>query len=118
MQKVRTYNKYQIVERRILMNKNNKELMKLVSENPNHELQFFVAENDCEHSWNSCQINSIKLETMAVYEEEQWLDEDDYEERLYCDLSDKYDDEDELKNAVELEMLKVEFKSYICVFLN
>lgn len=97
---------------------NKQTLLKLIAENPYHELKFFVQDDIGDYYWNECDINMIKLEYMALYNDEEWLDKEDYEEKLYDDLANEYEDDDHLKQAVENEMEKVEFKEYICVFLS
>ena len=97
---------------------NKKTLLRLIAENPDHELKFFIHDDICEYTWTECGINSIRIENMALYNGEEWLDEEDYEERLYDVLADKYENDDHLKDAVDKEMEKVEFTSYICVFLS
>ena len=97
---------------------NNKKLLKLVAENPEVELKFFAQECMGDYNWNECKIDDIRIENMALYNEEIWLDTDDYVEKLYDELSDEYEDDDHLKQAVDKKMKQVEFNEYICVFLS
>lgn len=98
--------------------KNNKELLRLVAENPNHELMFFVADRPCEYQWTSCEISHLNIDSLALYNDDVWLDAEDYEERLYDTLSDEYENDDELKEVVDCKMAMVKFKDYICVYLS
>ena len=100
------------------MNKSNNELLKIIAENPNHELMFFVADRPCEYQWTSCEINHINLTAMALYNDEIWLDEEDYEDKLYDVLSDEYKTNETLKEAVDCKIAMTKFKDYICVYLS
>lgn len=98
-------------------NKENRDkLQKLMAENPDAELRFF-AWGDCEYDHVELDISSIEIEYIALYNDEQWLDEDDYSEKLYENMYDDYENEEQLKIAVDKELKKIEFKKSICVRL-
>ena len=93
-------------------------LLRLMLENQNCKLKFFVHDDVYDYIWNECSISNISIKNMALYNGEKWLDEEDYEEELYYDLQDKYEDDEQLKHAVDKEIEKVKFNMYICVFLS
>ena len=97
---------------------NRYKLLKLLNENPDKELKFFVSD-DCgyDYFWNECSISDIVIKKLALYNDEMWLDVEDYEEMLYDDLCDDYENDERLESEVDKEMGKVEFKEYICVYL-
>lgn len=95
------------------------EFRKLVIENPNLPIRFFVGEDAwCgEWAYNEAFISSVEIAETVCYEEEYILIED-YEDELYDRLADEYEDDDHLKDAVEEIMLKVKTEKAICVRID
>ena len=107
-----------------MSNKENREkLQKLLLENPDCELRFFVSDSlEFDYSCIETYISNITIDYLALYTEEQWLDSDDYEEALYNVMGDDFPNDElgqkKLEEAVSKEMKKVNFEKIICVWLG
>lgn len=95
----------------------NEKFRKIIFENPTLEFKFFVSEDANQGDWGyeECDISEPYISELALYNEEQWLDVEDYEEKVYEELADKYKDESELNKEVDKFIKNVEFERFICV---
>lgn len=95
-----------------------KELLEIIQKYPNHEIMFLVSGEESSNWWTSiADIEDIQVGKYGLYNDEIWLDEEDYEDRLYCDLEDYYNKYDDLKEAVERKMAEADFREFIAVYL-
>lgn len=76
--------------------KDTSELRKLILENPDLPLLIFANEdvNNGDYSYTLADVNSVSIQKLALYNDEQWFDEDEFEE----EIADKMSMDDEYKN--------------------
>lgn len=76
--------------------KDTSELRKLILENPDLPLLIFANEdaNNGDYSYMQADVTSVSIQKLALYNDEQWLDEDEFEE----EIADKMSMDDEYKN--------------------
>lgn len=105
------------------MNKTKNEIInefrKLVIENPNLPIRFFVGEDAwCgEWAYNEAFITSVSISETVCYEEE-YIEFEDYEDELYERLADEYQNDDHLKEAVEKILSETKTETAICVRID
>lgn len=99
------------------------ELRKMIVDNPTLPLLVFANEdaNSGDYSWTQANVK-CEISDLALYNNEVWVDYDDYEERLSNDLC----DEDEYKELSDKEfeqmiyekMNMVEFTKCIVIWVG
>ena len=80
-------------------------------------------ETDFDFGCQEMNISSISIRHLALFDNEQWMDKEEYGDALF--ESDKYakypktEEGDKLvRELVNKELEKVEFKKYVCVYLG
>lgn len=104
------------------------ELKKLILENPEAPLLIFAGEDAWhdEYAYESCAAGRASLQKLTLYEDSrgrsEWLDEEDYTERLADDLfeSGEYFDmsEKEFDTMIENKVANTEFIKAIVVYVG
>lgn len=86
---------------------------------PKLPIKFFVA-GDCnlgDYPYEECSITKVSVDNVTLYNEE-YMDEEDYADRLYNDLYDEFESEEELNKHVDEIITKTKFEKTICVFIG
>ena len=102
---------------------NSSELRQLIVDNPGLPLIIFAGEEAWSGNFPYTAATHVlcKIEELTLFEE-LWMDKDDYEERLYDDLSDEPGyiglSEKEYSNAISKIVEATEFIKAITVWLN
>lgn len=99
------------------------ELRKLIIENPDLPLLIFAGEEawQGEYSYNQVYASVGSIQTLTLYNG-MWLDEQEYEDRLYDDLCDcvEYIDlsNEEYNKAIKQKVAETEFVKAIVIYVG
>lgn len=99
------------------------ELRKMIIDNPELPLLVFASEdaNSGENSWEYANIR-WNIDELALYNDELWVDYDEYMERLSCDLSDEEEykgmSDEEYNNMIEEMIDNIEFTDCIVIWVG
>lgn len=99
------------------------ELRNMILDNPTLPLLVFVNEdvNSGDYSWTQANVK-CEISDLALYNDELWVDYDDYEERLTNDLCDEEEYEnmsdEEYEQMIKDKMDKVEFAKCIVMWVG
>lgn len=104
--------------------KGTKELRKLILDNPDLPLITFVSEdsNRGDYSYELAYVTSVTLDELAIWNDEQWMNKDDYEENLAYLLATDYAYKNltdyQFDNLVKAQMKEVEFVKAIVIYIG
>ncbi len=99
------------------------ELRNMIIDNPTLPLLVFVNEdaNGGDYSWTQASVR-CNIDELALYNDELWVDYDDYEERLTNDLCDEEEyinlSDEEYEQMIKDKMDKVEFTKCIVMWVG
>lgn len=100
------------------------ELKKLIIENPELPLLVFCGEDAVcqDYSYSMAYVNHCLIQSLALYNNEIWMDKEDYTDRLRDDLCDKEEYEnlsdEEYDKMIEQKVAETEFVKAIVIFVG
>ena len=100
------------------------ELRKLIIENPELPLLVFCGEDSwCQdYSYILSYVRNCSIETLTLYNNDMWMDVEDYTDRLRDDLCDEEEYEDlsdeEYDKMIEQKIANTEFVKAIVVYVG
>ena len=101
---------------------NCEELKQMIIQHPDYPLIIFCGEDSWSGDYQYTQVVNARcaIQNLALYNNELWLEEDDYEERLQIDLSDneEYKDmgDEEFYKMISKLMEEIEFLPTIVIY--
>ena len=99
-------------------------LRNLILENPDLPLLIFVGEEawSGEYGYEQADVVRGEIQELSLYNDEVWMDYDDYEDRLTDDLSyeEEYENlsDDEYEKMIDEKMKEVEFVKAIVIYVG
>lgn len=100
------------------------ELRKLILENPELPLLIFASEdaNNGDYSYMQADVTSTSIQRLALYNDEQWLDEDEFEEEIAdaMSMNDEYKNlsDEDFNKAVQEKINNTAFVKAIVVIVG
>ena len=101
--------------------KDTTELRKLIIDNPQLPLLIFANEdaNDGDYAYMQADVSSVSIQELGLYNDELWLDKEDFEEELADKMSmdDEYENlsDEDFNKAVKEKIDSTEFVKAIVI---
>ena len=96
------------------------ELRKLIIENPELPLLVFCGEEAwcSDYAYSQADVRSCSVQSLTLYADDTWVDEDEYEEILRYNLCDDYADlsDEEYDKMIEQKIAETEFVKAIVIY--
>lgn len=98
------------------------ELRKLIIENPDLPLVVFCGEDSWTDTWayEWAEVRSVGVDELTIYNDECWLDRDDYRDRLRDDLCEDYEhlSDEEYDAMIDKMVAETKFEKAIVVYVG
>jgi hypothetical protein len=98
------------------------ELRKLIVENPDLPLVVFCGEDSWTDTWayEWAEVRSVRVDELTIYNDEYWLDREDYEDRLRDDLCEDYEhlSDEEYDAMIDKIVAETDFEKAIVVYVG
>ena len=98
------------------------DLRKLILENPELPLLVFCGEDALcqEFAYSQADVHRCSIQSLTLYADDMWLDEDEYTDRLRDDLCDDYADlsDEEYDRMIEQKVAETEFVKAIVMYVG
>lgn len=95
------------------------ELKNAIINNPNLPIRFFVGEDsNCgDYQYEENYISNIVVDYVTLYDG-QYLNKEQLDEKLYYDLCDDFESQEDLYQYIDALIANINFKNTIVVFLS